>query len=219
MVIRFYTPEFYVFNNFSAHSVEFQGNLYPTSEHAYQAAKCIDPVGRVEIQNARSPLQAKELANEKYRDVRDPEWDSKKVSVLEEILRAKLTQHREAREALRESGDEEIIEDSPTDYFWGEGVDGTGQNMLGKLWMKLRDEQQRELMKNPSRNQWRKSTRSGGTNSGQCVELRESYGSFQIRNSKLGDSSPIFNASEVTFLNLITYIKNQAPFQPELPTE
>lgn len=140
MPIRFYTPEFYVFNNFSAHAVEFQGKLYPTSEHAYQAAKCIDPGGREEIRNARSPLQAKSLANEKYRAAKDPEWGSKKVAVLEEILRAKLEQHVEAQEALRKSGHEQIVEDSPTDYYWGEGADGSGLNMLGKLWMKIRDE-------------------------------------------------------------------------------
>lgn len=62
------------------------------------------------------------------------------MTVVEEILRAKIAQHSEAREALRESGHEYIVEDSPTDYFWGEGADGSGQNMFGRLWMKLRDE-------------------------------------------------------------------------------
>jgi N-glycosidase YbiA len=141
MPIKFYTSDFYVFNNFSAHAVEFRGKLYPTSEHAYQAAKCTDPQGQEAIRNARSPLQAKALANETYRAARDPDWASKKVAVLEEILRAKLAQHLEAREALQNSGHEDIVEDSPTDYFWGEGADGSGQNMLGKLWMKIRDEQ------------------------------------------------------------------------------
>src|SRR5438876_304252 len=126
MPIRFYTPEFYVFNNFSAHAVEFQGVLYPTSEHAYQAAKCTDPGGREAIRDARSPLQAKLLANETYRAVKDPDWGSKKVTILEEILRAKVAQHIEAQEALRKSGHEQIVEDSPTDYFWGEGADGSG---------------------------------------------------------------------------------------------
>jgi ribA/ribD-fused uncharacterized protein len=138
--IHFYTPRFYVFNNFSAHAIEYKGKLYPTSEHAYQAAKCTDPHGQEAIRSARSPLQAKTLANETYRAAKDPDWASKKVAMLEEILRAKLAQHPEAQEALRESGQEDIVEDSPTDYFWGEGADGTGQNMLGKLWMKLRDE-------------------------------------------------------------------------------
>src|SRR2546421_494174 len=135
MPIRFYTPEFYVFNNFSAHAVEFGGKLYPTSEHAYQAAKCTDPQGREEIRSARSPSQAKALANETYKNAKDPDWESKKVAVLEEILRAKLAQHPEAQEALWKSGREDIVEDSPTDYFWSEGADGSGQNMLGRLWM------------------------------------------------------------------------------------
>lgn len=142
MAIKFYTPEFYVFNNFSAHAIEFRGKLYPTCEHAYQATKCTDPQGQEAIRNARSPLQAKVLANETYRAARDPDWGDKKVAVAEEILRAKLAQHPEAQESLRKSAHEEIIEDSPTDYFWGEGADGTGQNVLGKIWMKLRDETQ-----------------------------------------------------------------------------
>jgi len=140
MAIKFYTPKFYVFNNFSAHAIEFGGQVYPTCEHAYQAAKCTDPLGQEAIRNARSPLEAKRLANETYKAARDPDWGNKKVAVVEEILRAKLAQHPEAQEALRESGDEDIVEDSPTDYFWGIGADGSGQNVLGKLWMKLRDE-------------------------------------------------------------------------------
>jgi N-glycosidase YbiA len=141
MPITFYTPEFYVFNNFSAHAIEFGNKLYPTAEHAYQAAKCTDPKGKEEIRHARSPILAKRLANETYRAARDPNWSHKKLAVVEEILRAKLAQHAEAREALRNSGDEEIIEDSPTDYFWGAGADGSGQNMLGKIWMRIREEQ------------------------------------------------------------------------------
>lgn len=141
MPIKFYTPEFYVFNNFSAHAVEFRGKLYPTAEHAYQAAKCADPRGQEAIRNAHSPLQAKLLANETYQATKDPEWGSKKVAVLEEILRAKLAQHSEAQEALQKSGREDIVEDSPIDYFWGTGADGSGKNMLGKLWMKIRDDQ------------------------------------------------------------------------------
>lgn len=139
MPITFYTPDFYVFNNFSAHAVEFKGELYSTAEHAYQAAKCTDPEGKAEISHARSPLLAKSLANGKYRTARDPDWSDKKLAIVEEILRAKVAQHAEAREALIKSCGEEIVEDSPTDYFWGAGADGSGQNMLGRIWMKIRD--------------------------------------------------------------------------------
>jgi ribA/ribD-fused uncharacterized protein len=142
MAIRFYTPKYTVFNNFSAHATEFEGILYPTSEHAYQAAKCTNPAGKSAIQQARSPREAKKLANVTYASDRDPKWDEKKVSVMESILRTKLEQHAEAREALDETKNEDIVEDSPVDYFWGEGADGTGKNMLGKLWMKIRDDPQ-----------------------------------------------------------------------------
>lgn len=38
MAIKFYTDKYYAFDNFSAHAVEYGGKIYPTSEHAYQAA-------------------------------------------------------------------------------------------------------------------------------------------------------------------------------------
>lgn len=140
MAVDFYTPSFYVLNNFSAHIVEFRGVLYPTAEHAYQATKCTDKAGKEAIRLARSPLLAKHVANEVYASVKDPDWECKKVAVMEELLRAKLAQHEEVLDALKRSGTEGIAEDSPVDFFWGAGEDGSEQNRLGKLWMKVRAE-------------------------------------------------------------------------------
>lgn len=140
MAIYFYDQWYDVLNNFSANAVEIGGILYPTSEHAYQAAKCTDPNGKEEIRKAKSPLLAKEISNKKYKSAKDPEWDMKKLAVMESILRAKLDQHQEVRNALLKNVDEEIAEDSPVDSFWGRGKDGNGENQLGKLWMKLRSE-------------------------------------------------------------------------------
>ncbi|HSX28189.1 MAG TPA: NADAR family protein [Candidatus Saccharimonadales bacterium] len=140
MPIYFYDQWYDVLNNFSANAVEIDGVLYPTSEHAYQAAKCTDPVGKHEILVAKSPLLAKEVSNQKYKSAKDPDWNTKKLSVMESILRSKLDQHQEVRNALMKSGDEEIAEDSPIDAFWGRGKDGNGENQLGKLWMKIRSE-------------------------------------------------------------------------------
>jgi ribA/ribD-fused uncharacterized protein len=140
MPVYFYDQWYDVLNNFSANAVEINGTLYPTSEHAYQAAKCTDPKGKGEIRQAKSPLLAKEVSNEKYKFAKDPNWNNKKLAVMEAILRAKLDQHQEVRDALIRSGNEEIAEDSPTDNFWGRGKDGNGENQLGKLWMKIRSE-------------------------------------------------------------------------------
>lgn len=138
MSIHFYNQWYDVLNNFSANAVEVDGVLYPTSEHAYQAAKCTDPEGKKEIIAARSPIFAKEVSNQKYKTAKDPDWNSKKLVVMESILRAKLNQHPEVRDALIRSGKEEIAEDSAVDAFWGRGKDGKGENHLGKLWMKIR---------------------------------------------------------------------------------
>lgn len=62
----------------------------------------------------------------------------KKVLIMEEILRAKVTQHESARDALQRSGTRIIYENSPIDDFWGVGPDGKGKNMIGVLWMKIR---------------------------------------------------------------------------------
>ncbi len=139
MPIYFYNQWYDVLNNFSANAVGIDGVLYPTSEHAYQAAKCTDPKGKDEIRLARSPVLAKEAAR-RYRFARRTDWDDVKLGAMEAILRAKLAQHDEVREALIRSGHDVIGEDSPHDDFWGIGPDGAGENHLGGLWMKIRAE-------------------------------------------------------------------------------
>jgi N-glycosidase YbiA len=46
-------------------------------------------------------------------------WEDLKLEVMAEILTAKLEQHPQIRELLRNTGTRTIIENSPTDTFWG----------------------------------------------------------------------------------------------------
>jgi len=41
-IAGFFLEGWYVFDNFAPFQVEWRGKLYPTSEHAYQAAHFID---------------------------------------------------------------------------------------------------------------------------------------------------------------------------------
>lgn len=135
--ILFYGGGWNCFSNFSAHQVEYDGILWPTSEHAFQAAKTLSVEEKNKIKLARSPQEALMLG----RSVTlRPEWELIKVEILESILRAKYTQHPSIQEKLIQSKDKELIEASPVDSFWGIGPDGTGENMCGKLWMKIREE-------------------------------------------------------------------------------
>lgn len=128
-----------MFSNFSAFEVEWDGKSWPTSEHAYQAAKFGDKDIRKEIQITKSPYDAKELAKT-YKDKKRSDWNDAKLDIMESIVRHKLSQHEYIKQKLIETGNEEIIEDSPTDSFWGWGPEKDGENHLGKIWMRLREE-------------------------------------------------------------------------------
>jgi hypothetical protein len=59
---------------------------------------------------------------------------------MEVTLRLKFTQHTDLKALLLGTGDAELVEDSPKDFFWGIGADGSGRNELGKALERVRDE-------------------------------------------------------------------------------
>lgn len=137
--ILFYEGPWYAFSNFASFMVYWRKQYWMTSEHAYQAAKFTDPLIVEEIRLARSAHEAKKAAQAHIRD-KVPNWQEIKLSVMEDILRAKLEQHPYIQSKLLETGSLEIVENSPKNSFWGRGFDWRGQNHLGKIWMKLREE-------------------------------------------------------------------------------
>lgn len=140
-VIGFYPREFYPFDNFSSFKVLYNGHLYSSLEEAYQAAKFIGVASEIEekIKNSYSAHEAQKIAYEN-RDKQRKDWAEVKESIMEELLRLKLEQNPYVKKKLLETKDYLIVEDSPKDNFWGWGKDRQGNNNLGKLWMKLRDE-------------------------------------------------------------------------------
>lgn len=137
--VLFYEREFYPFSNFSSFMLEWKGQLYMTSEHAYQTEKFTDPEIIQQIKEARSAHDAFKIARE-HGDIVRPDWLNVRVQVMEEIIKAKIAQHSYVKQKLIESGNREIVEDSWRDDFWGWGPNKDGQNQLGKIWMKLRSE-------------------------------------------------------------------------------
>lgn len=123
---------------FSAHNVEYKGVRYQTAEHAYHCQRYVDPAILSEIQDARSAYIAWQLS-QKYKSKQVSDFDAQKVEIMKEICRAKVEQHEDVKEALIESGTDVIIKNYP-DEFWGIGMDGSGQNWMGKIWMQLREE-------------------------------------------------------------------------------
>ena len=137
--IPYYERSYFVFSNFSPHTVIFNNILYPTAEHAFHAAKFEDEKIKEEIKNAGSPLEAFELGK-KYKPLRRKDWDEIKVDILYKILTEKVKQHKEVKDALLATNNEEIIEDNPHNDFWGNGKDGKGENHTGKILMRVRED-------------------------------------------------------------------------------
>jgi ribA/ribD-fused uncharacterized protein len=133
------SDDYGAFSNFAAYAITVRGERWPTSEHFFQAQKFEDAKVRAAIRRVKSPMEAARLGRDrKHRLRRD--WDSARVSVMREGLRAKFTQHGDLRGLLLSTGDAKLVEHTERDEFWGDGGDGSGANMLGRLLMELRDE-------------------------------------------------------------------------------
>jgi ribA/ribD-fused uncharacterized protein len=123
--------------------------------NAYQAHKFIytrsdDSEGMTAVRSnlarmvteAKSAHEAKKLTHQdEYLPYVRSDWNEVKLCLMEKLLRAKHVRHEHVRKVLRRTKGLVIVENSPTDPFWGRGPDWQGQNHLGKLWMKIRDEE------------------------------------------------------------------------------
>lgn len=118
-----------------------------TNEALYQACRFPDhPDLQRQILSERNPMKAK-MATKPHRHLTRPDWEvgGARVLAMDWALRVKLAQHPSRFGALLLStGTKPIVEDSHKDRFWGAvPTDEThleGDNMLGQLLVKLREE-------------------------------------------------------------------------------
>ncbi|MEL6108853.1 MAG: NADAR family protein [Planctomycetota bacterium] len=138
-MISFYVPsdEYGFLCNFAPYGFSLAGQYWPTVEHYFQAQKFVATEHSERIQKARTPKEAKSLGQSRNVPLRE-DWEEVKVAVMRTALNAKFATHQKLRIALLATGNQELVENAPSDYFWGCGKLGGGQNMLGKLLMDLR---------------------------------------------------------------------------------
>lgn len=150
--IRKVKEEYGMLGNMSPHPV-VDGVAWPTAESLFQAMRFEDQEIREAIYKAKSGFAAKLIAK-KYADlmVITPRGEQD-LANMERVLSLKLEQHPIIREKLIESYGEKIIEDcskriSVSGLYWGMAkINGewTGENWLGRLWMKLREQLVKQL--------------------------------------------------------------------------
>lgn len=146
MAIEFYskTAAYHELSNFSPHGIEMDGLWYPTIEHYFQAMKFPGTEHAEKIRLAAKPAIAKQLGRSRKVPLRS-DWEDVKINIMRAAVRKKFRTHAELTQLLLETGDEELVEAAPGDYFWGRGKSGTGQNWLGKILMEVRTELRQNL--------------------------------------------------------------------------
>ena len=126
-------------SNFYEAPITIWNMKFLSSEHAFQYRKCIS-LGKnseaADVLKAPTPLDAKRIADQVRTDSR---WDDIKQGAMYEILKCKSRQCPQFFDALQQSLDRPLIENT-TNPYWGRGNNGQGLNMLGSLLTVLRSE-------------------------------------------------------------------------------
>ena len=135
-IYGFFGP-FRFLSNFHFVDIEWNGIIFPTTEHAYQAAKSNNPDDWKIFANLVKPRDARILGQT---IPLDPEWHTRiKFEVMYAINKTKYS-NPELRQMLLDTGDAYLEETNHwNDTCWGV-CNGIGENYLGLLLMQIRDE-------------------------------------------------------------------------------
>ena len=144
-MIDSFDGEYRYLSNFAILStpVVLDGEKYISTEHAYQAAKFLDPVLRKQIRDCITPGKAKKLAGVfKEAGHQRPDWQDINLGIMEDLLVQKFSDPQLCNQLLA-TGKEELVEGNWWhDTFFGV-CNGVGENHLGKLLMKIREQFQK----------------------------------------------------------------------------
>ena len=141
-MIDSFDGEFAFLSNFYEHPIQYNGIVYPTNEHFFQAMKSLKEDERKMIAAAPTPGKAKRLGRA---ITLRADWETVKYDIMLLGLRLKFCD-KELREKLHKTGDEMLIEGNYWhDNTWGDCSCNAcsrtpGRNMLGRLLMQVRNE-------------------------------------------------------------------------------
>lgn len=145
-MIDLFKGKYYFLSNFYPQPIFYNGIVYSTSEHAYQAMKATNEGDARLVRNQISARMAKNIGGqiEKRKD-----WDEVKYDLMLEIVRAKF-KNPLLKAKLEDTGDEYLKEGNTWhDNTWGDCtcdgcVNKVGLNFLGKILMIVREENRKQ---------------------------------------------------------------------------
>jgi ribA/ribD-fused uncharacterized protein len=140
-IIRFYkvNDKYGYLSNFAAFPIFIEGKVWKTLEHYFQASKFHDWTIKEKIRLMDSPMLAASEGRNRDNIIRS-DWEKVKNEIMYKGLLAKILQNHILKIELVKTGESIIVEHTINDNYWGDGGNGSGENMLGKLLMKTRHE-------------------------------------------------------------------------------
>jgi ribA/ribD-fused uncharacterized protein len=130
--------EFRFLSNFHVCNVTREGIVFPSSEHAYMAAKTEDfEIKQAIVTDCPTPSKAKKFG--RLITLRS-DWDFYRVAAMLDVVTLKFQQNPELA-AMLLATDGMYLEETNDwgDTFWGVDIKKGGLNMLGKCLMIVRD--------------------------------------------------------------------------------
>ncbi len=128
----------YAIKPFQLENAEWQ-----SIEHYFQAMKFDNESYREKIRLAETPQAAEKLGNARFKKKRS-DWKAVETTVMTRAIYTQSRTYEEISAALLATGDENLVEDSQFDYFWGCGRDRRGENHYGQVLMNVRTKLQEE---------------------------------------------------------------------------
>lgn len=117
-------------SNFHLTEIHYQGLIYPSTEHAYQAAKYSSVKERMECLNM-TPNEARKWGQ--FAEL-PANWNEERLIVMYEINSLKFLDSRLNRWLLSTNGKRLFEANHWGDHFWGvDGKTGLGKNNLGRI--------------------------------------------------------------------------------------
>lgn len=127
-------------SNYHVADVYYNGELYPSTEHAYQAAKFLNADFRKQFMDPTMTCGKSRKLGQTKNEFFDPQWDEHKYDVMLKVVFDKFERHLDLREKLLATGDKTLVElNHWGDVYWG--VDfrsGIGESNLGNILMAVR---------------------------------------------------------------------------------
>lgn len=148
MAIKFYKEygKLGYLATYSNHGFIEKGIYYQTSEHYYQSKKFTKKSVVKKILLAPTPKIASEIGRDRNNILRK-NWRIIKNDVMYNAVFYKFFSNEQLRKKLLATGNEEIVEETEKENYWGCGPNKDGKNNYGKILELVRENIRRIIMK------------------------------------------------------------------------